>query len=181
MTDYRKLVKALRHCNGPSWLTCQICQYNNDMMTCAYKMLRDAAAAIEALQEKVDKQDAEITELLAVITKKDTELDNIKTELLNAQDEAKYERQRLRLCEENLEATLVSETTYREMCEALQAQLPKRGKWIKHPEVKNIYGGVYIECPFCGEKYVVQYIADEKFCRNCGADMRKMEVQDGQK
>ena len=65
--------------------------------------------------------------------------------------------------------------------DALQAQLPKRGEWIKHPEVKNIYGGEYIECPFCGEKYVVQYIADEKFCRNCGADMRaKMEVQDGQ-
>jgi len=65
--------------------------------------------------------------------------------------------------------------------EALQAQFPKRGEWIKHPEVKNIYGGEYIECPFCGEKYVVQHIADEKFCRNCGADMRKMEVQDGQK
>lgn len=58
----------------------------------------------------------------------------------------------------------------------LAKQLPKRGKWIKHPEVKNIYGGEYIECPFCGEKYVVQYIADEKFCRNCGADMSaKME------
>ena len=63
--------------------------------------------------------------------------------------------------------------------EALQAQLPKRGKWITHPEVKNIYGGVYIECPFCGEKYVVQNVSDEKFCRNCGADLRaKMEVQD---
>ena len=63
--------------------------------------------------------------------------------------------------------------------EALQAQLPKRGEWIKHPEVKNIYGGVYIECPFCGEKYVVQNVSDEKFCRNCGADMRaKMEVQE---
>ena len=61
----------------------------------------------------------------------------------------------------------------------LKAQLPKLGEWIKHPEVKNIYGGEYIECPFCGEKYVVQYIADEKFCRNCGADMRaKMEVQE---
>lgn len=63
--------------------------------------------------------------------------------------------------------------------EALEAQLPKRGEWIKHTEVKNIYGGVYIECPFCGEKYVVQYVPDEKFCRNCGADLRAMmEVQD---
>lgn len=48
----------------------------------------------------------------------------------------------------------------------------KKGKWIIHPEVKNIYGGTYIECSECGEKYVVQYVDDEKFCRNCGADMR---------
>lgn len=46
------------------------------------------------------------------------------------------------------------------------------GKWIRHPEVKNIYGGVYIECSECREKYVVQYVEDEKFCRNCGARMR---------
>lgn len=59
-----------------------------------------------------------------------------------------------------------------------EQMLPKRGEWIRHPEVKNIYGGEYIECPFCGEKYVVQYIADEKFCRNCGADMRQMEDTD---
>lgn len=44
--------------------------------------------------------------------------------------------------------------------------------WIRHPEQKNIYGGECIECSECGEKYVVQYIEDEKFCRNCGADMR---------
>ena len=66
--------------------------------------------------------------------------------------------------------------------EALKAQLPKQGEWIKHPEVKNIYGGVYIECPFCGEKYVVQDVSDEKFCRNCGSDlMAKMEAQDADK
>lgn len=47
----------------------------------------------------------------------------------------------------------------------------RMGKWIRHPEVKNIYGGVYIECSECREKYVVQYVEDEKFCRNCGARM----------
>ena len=51
----------------------------------------------------------------------------------------------------------------------------KRGKWIIHHEVKNIYGGTYIECSECGEKYVVQHIEDEKFCRNCGAYMRGEE------
>ena len=50
------------------------------------------------------------------------------------------------------------------------------GKWIRHPEVKNIYGGVYIECSECREKYVVQYVEDEKFCRNCGA---RMEGEEG--
>lgn len=50
----------------------------------------------------------------------------------------------------------------------------KTGKWIRHPEQANIYGGKCVECSECGEKYVVSYIEDEKFCRNCGA---RMEVQ----
>ena len=48
----------------------------------------------------------------------------------------------------------------------------KTGKWIRHDEIKNVYGGICIECSECGEKYVVQHILDEKYCRNCGADMR---------
>ena len=59
--------------------------------------------------------------------------------------------------------------------EALQAQLPKRGKWIVHTEVKNIYGGICIECPVCRDHFVVLNVSDEKYCRSCGA---KMEVQD---
>lgn len=51
----------------------------------------------------------------------------------------------------------------------------KTGKWIWHPEQKNIYGGKYVECSACGEKYLVQYIEDEKFCRNCGAEMTRGE------
>lgn len=51
----------------------------------------------------------------------------------------------------------------------------KAGKWIIHPEIKNIYGGTCIECSECREKYVVQHIEDEKFCRNCGARMRGEE------
>ena len=58
----------------------------------------------------------------------------------------------------------------------LQAQLPKRGKWIVHTEVKNIYGGICIECPVCRDHFVVLNVSDEKYCRSCGA---KMEVQDG--
>lgn len=60
--------------------------------------------------------------------------------------------------------------------EALQAQLPKRGKWIVHTEVKNIYGGICIECPVCRDHFVVLNVSDEKYCRSCGAKM--MEVQE---
>lgn len=51
----------------------------------------------------------------------------------------------------------------------------KKGKWIVHPEVKNVYGGTYIECSQCGEKYVVQHMEDEKYCRNCGAKMEEYD------
>ena len=54
MTDHTKLVKALRHCNGASFLTCHGCQYSNDLLTCTYKMLRDAADAIEELQATIE-------------------------------------------------------------------------------------------------------------------------------
>ena len=46
------------------------------------------------------------------------------------------------------------------------------GKWIRHPEQKNIYGGKLIECSVCGTQYLVMNIEYELFCRNCGADMR---------
>lgn len=54
----------------------------------------------------------------------------------------------------------------------------KKGKWIRHDEIRNVYGGICIECSECGEKYVVQHIEDEKYCRNCGADMRGDEDED---
>lgn len=47
-----------------------------------------------------------------------------------------------------------------------------RGEWIIHHEQKNVYGGVTVECSMCHTKYVVMRVADENFCRNCGARMR---------
>ena len=63
---------------------------------------------------------------------------------------------------------------YAERLEQLPSAQPerKKGKWIRHDEIKNVYGGICIECSECGEKYVVQHILDEKYCRNCGVDMR---------
>ena len=54
--------------------------------------------------------------------------------------------------------------------ESLSADRPT-GEWIIHDEVKNIYGGIYIECSECGTRFVTQTLEDEHFCRNCGAKM----------
>lgn len=51
----------------------------------------------------------------------------------------------------------------------------KKGHWIRHPEQRNIFNGKTIECSECHEKYTVQYVEDEWFCRHCGADMREPE------
>ena len=53
----------------------------------------------------------------------------------------------------------------------MPAEEQRTGQWILHPEIKNIYGGTVVQCSECGEEYVVQYLEDEKYCRNCGAKM----------
>ena len=57
--------------------------------------------------------------------------------------------------------------------EALQAQLPKHGEWI------HIKGDDPWErtCSACMKKSEI-HGEEPAFCPNCGADMRKMEVQD---
>ena len=51
----------------------------------------------------------------------------------------------------------------------------KKGHWIRHPEQRNIFNGKTIECSECHEKYTVQYVEDELFCRHCGAEMTEGE------
>ena len=71
----------------------------------------------------------------------------------------------------------ISEEDRKLVKKAVEGSEPKTGKWIRHDEVRNVYGGTYVECSECGEKYVVQHIEDEKYCRNCGADMRTKEYE----
>ena len=60
-----------------------------------------------------------------------------------------------------------------------EAQLPKHGKWVRK-ESENIY---WFECSECGGHPMRDTWDGEgkltDFCPRCGADMRKMEVQDG--
>ena len=61
--------------------------------------------------------------------------------------------------------------------EELQAQLPKRGEWkCSYPEIEPNPMFMYGICSICGFE---QSISNKlNYCPNCGADMRKMEVQE---
>ena len=71
--------------------------------------------------------------------------------------------------------------------EALQAQLPKRGEWVEENRRPRSSQFVCSECHRTA--YDPQPTRDKAwrkrcryaYCPNCGADMRKMEVQDGKR
>lgn len=195
MTDYSELVKALRCCipNPPE--KCVGCTYNIGNNECAVRrMMLDAAAAIEDMAKHITEMHERVTVLQIARGELERENEKLKDDLEEQKQIAKhYEQSAKDWWKEAKEYYTIasakditaeeSEELIRQFkkipCGLIEPLEPKRGVWIKHPEVKNIYGGVYIECPFCGEKYVVQNVSDEKFCRNCGADMRaKMEAQE---
>ena len=58
MTDYTKLVAALRFCFSPSGHGCWLCPYKDHKKPCDAGLL--AAAAIEALQAEVERLKADV-------------------------------------------------------------------------------------------------------------------------
>ena len=71
---------------------------------------------------------------------------------------------------------------WKEACE-YKAQLPKRGEWIEDEETYPGQGLSNYKCSSCGKfggSWRRGLKADQlpSFCGNCGADMRKMEVQE---
>lgn len=67
--------------------------------------------------------------------------------------------------------------------EALQAQLPKRGKWVEDTTTYAGPGLSNYKCSLCGKicgtwRRGLEPSELPNWCGNCGADMRKMEVQE---
>ena len=56
MTDYTKLVEALRHCSHDGLVKCNECKYGGKEwpVGCEEELMKDAAAAIEELQQIAD-------------------------------------------------------------------------------------------------------------------------------
>jgi rubrerythrin len=57
--------------------------------------------------------------------------------------------------------------------EELEAQMPKRGEWIRHGTDEDEF--CYYECPLCGFIGI-----DWNYCPNCGARMDGKEHNDEQ-
>lgn len=153
MTDYKKLVKALRCCipNPPE--TCEGCTYDTGGECNVVRMMADAADAIVALG--LDNED--------------------------------YEHENRRLHGE-IEALQADMKTYGKTAfdegyamgfaageDRAEKQMPKLGKWIDDEFTSKG------RCSVCGEEWswFDNCMETFKYCPNCGADMRKMEVQDG--
>lgn len=122
MTDYSKLVKALRHVG--IWQDCNECEagrWYNEFDFCLFK---DAADAIEELEYEI--------------------------------------RESMQKC-----------------AECGDANIPKHGEWVEEhagPGLSNY------KCSLCGKicgtwKRGLEPNELPNWCGNCGADMRKMEVQ----
>ena len=61
--------------------------------------------------------------------------------------------------------------------EQIEKAVRNKGTWIRTGQ-PHALGGTVIQCPFCDDKYAVEHVSAEHFCRNCGADLRE-ETDDG--
>lgn len=154
MTDYDKLVKALRCCCPQPEETCDGCPYDTAGECNISRMMFDAAAAIEALETEIRESMQKCAEC-------------------GDEQEQKVKELQARLGEaEN------SAERWKDMY--LTKQLPKRGEWVKGSDGLYHCSECGKTAPYLDAfDGVIQYWEPLFFCNNCGADMRaKMEVQD---
>ena len=154
MTDYTKLVEDLRDIKKTMFAlgTSPINMYNVSIRL-AYdkkwgRTAFDAAAAIEALQAEVERLQADVEKWTFNAT------------LEQSKAIANFES----------------------YCK-LKAQLPKRGEWIEDDKTYAGGGMSNYKCSLCGKiggtwRRGLKPSELPNWCGNCGADMRKMEVQE---
>lgn len=156
MTDYTKLVKALRCCTQNPPETCVGCTYNIGNNECAVRgMMCDAAAAIEELQTDIKR----LKEVINELREAQTYIDHYGDRWLTSAKDV---------------PTAAYEHGYADGRDEAEAQLSKRGKWI-WDDKRCIY-----VCSVCGlpkvrENMDRQIIKEQAYCYSCGA---KMEVQE---
>lgn len=210
MTDYKKLVEALRcelHFTSCPETNCKyIC---HDTFCDTYRLMIDAADAIEALQAEVkrlelDNEDyehenrrlhGEIEALQAEQKKTVTQIfgeeqmawEGRCKDLMKHISDLQAEVERLKDSNEELQQIAdhykqSAKDYWKEACE-YKAQLPKRGEWVEDTTTYAGPGLSNYKCSLCGKiggtwRRGLKPSKLPNWCGNCGADMRKMEVQD---
>ena len=157
MTDYEKLVKALRTC-----VNTEFCNECSLFDTCENdnKLKLDAADAIKDLQAQLEYRTNAVelwNDMYAIKHLPQDEKDKILEYIRNA--------------------------PIRPIEPIRIEQLSKRGKWLPYEFCTD---GTWHKCSVCGvayrykdpdEKRGIELVINHKYCPNCGAKM--MEVQDG--
>lgn len=155
MTDYTKLIEALRCCTQNPPETCVGCTYNIGNNECAVRgMMCDAAAAIEALQKRI------VNALTAL------HLANEKMGYYGIQPYTEADGE-----------DMISDWVKTLVHEELKQQLPKRGKWVEENRRPRSSQFVCSECHRTA--YDPQPTRDKAwrkrcryaYCPNCGAKM----------
>ena len=187
MIDYTELVEALRCKNtGDDECGSSDCPYWSGLGCMDGQLMEDAADAIEALQAEnpivetvlEDKMRQQMEELQQKWFKSETDATNLTGKL--AQAEADIDRLNL-----EIDKRIATEIELSNQVDALQAQLPKRGKWLEREVIHDradakITDWQQAKCSLCNKWHTTPYMysfIDYNYCPNCGA---KMEAQDGQ-
>ena len=161
--EYKKLVEALRCCASGA-CDSEKCDYMGmGAYGCMIGLAQDAAAAIEALQAEVDALAHDIKRYVQINVELTTEIEALQAycEQLKTENTMLYN------------TITADKGAMFERIKYLGQQLPKHGKWI-HIEGDDPWEWT---CSVCMKKSEI-HGEEPAFCPKCGADMRKMEVQE---
>ncbi len=174
MTDYSKLAEALRYCVNAR--NCEKCAYriDNNSVKCRVQRVEDAADAIEKLVTLYEKAEMDATNLTGKLAQAEADIERLKEaneELREKQTYIDHYGDRWMTSAKDV-PTSAYEHGYADGRDESEAQLPKRGEWVKGSD------GLY-HCSECGKTApyldafdgVIQYWEPLFFCNNCGAKM----------
>lgn len=192
MTDYTKLVEALRERQGLLCYGEGACPENCELLMnhgCYTKLHMDAAAAIEDMEKHITEMHERVTVLQIARGELERENEKLKDDLEEQKQIAKhYEQSAKDWWKEAKEYYAIasakditaeeSEELIRQFkkipCGLIEPLEPKRGEWI-------VKGANRIDCSVCGHSVCFAFGLSDgsfdlyKYCPECGA---KMEVQE---
>lgn len=198
MTDYKKLVKALRRCASID-LCDGMCEMNYGSTDCESRLEIDAADAIEKLVALYEKAEMDATNLTGKLAQAEADMERLnleidkriatEIELSNQVDALQAEVERLKDCNEELREkqtyidhygdkwmtsakdvpTAAYKHGYEDGRDEAEAQLPKRGEIVRCKECIHFTQGGW-----CDREFDWFPVDENDFCSMA----EKMEVQD---